>query len=106
VFRVILAKDADMRAGVWSITRVDCGNSHEKLPCRLDKSYSQFLLDVPSCDWRFRVDDDTFTNITVFCHLLLHFNTIYDLKKDIEFQGYANREGIQSCTKWRITEKT
>jgi hypothetical protein len=92
VMRVVLAKKAEVTSSVYPISRVECSDAHEELPCRVDASYRNFVTDYPNCRWLLRLEDDTFLNISLFYHYVMHLNRTYDGMETIVFRGHANPE--------------
>jgi hypothetical protein len=90
--RAVLSKDSKVNSTAFPISRVQCSDSHEELPCRVDASYKQFIVDYPNCAWLFRGEDDTFVNTSVLYRFLVHLNGVYDGMEMIVFRAHANPE--------------
>jgi hypothetical protein len=95
-FRVVVSKFAQVPSWVWPISRVDCSDTHETLPCRVDQSYPNFLQDFPECGWHFRADDDTWLNTTRMYHYILMLLDTYDPRVHIVFRAHANPERLRN----------
>jgi hypothetical protein len=91
-FRVVVSKEATIKPDVWPVSRVSCPDAHEKLPCRVDASYPNFLADFPSASWLFRAEDDCFINTTLLYQYIMHLNSIYQPHEHIVFRAHANPE--------------
>jgi hypothetical protein len=81
---------------VWPLSRVDCADAHDALPCRVDRSYAQFLGDFPECGWLFRADDDTWLNTTAMYRYLLMLGAVYRPREHIVIRAHANPERLRN----------
>jgi hypothetical protein len=85
-----------VKTKVIPVSQVDCPDSHEELPCRVDKSYQEFLKDFPNCNWLFRCEDDTFIDLSGLYHYVLRLNTQYNPEEHIVFRAHANPERLKN----------
>jgi hypothetical protein len=95
VMRAILAKSATVDVSPYAISRVECSDAHQELPCRVDAAYRSFIAEYPNCRWHLRLDDDTFLNTSVFYHRLVQLNRIYNGMETMVFRAHANPEKMR-----------
>jgi hypothetical protein len=96
VVRAVVSQSATVKDDIVPISRVDCSDSHQDLPCRVDKSYEMFLKDFPNCGWLFRSEDDTFIDLEGFYRYVIRLNTQYRPEQHIVFRAHANPEKLKN----------
>lgn len=76
-----------------TVLRVDCEDvtpGLNGLVCRVEKSYSQMLMENPHCRWFYRAMDDTYIRIEKFHKWLNYLDRVYDPLKHILFRSVIN----------------